>query len=106
MGVVLIVLLADAMLLCFPRCSLLVVTYLQMNTMARLPSHPLPSVIDQLMLSGPSSLYVCVQPTAPHPLFRCGPSDSQGWICRLPGARENISVSGVAPVPASTHRVS
>ena len=30
----------------------------------------------------------------------------QGWICRLPGARENITVCGVAPVPASTHRVS
>ena len=30
----------------------------------------------------------------------------QGWICRLPGVRENITVCGVAPVPASTHRVS
>ena len=29
----------------------------------------------------------------------------QGWICRLPGAKENITVSGVAPVPASTDRV-
>ena len=36
------------------------------------------------------------------------PSDyqGQGWICHLPGARENITVCGVAPVPASTHRVS
>ena len=34
------------------------------------------------------------------------PSLDQGWICRLPGARENITVCGVAPVPASTHRVS
>ena len=31
---------------------------------------------------------------------------TQGWICRLPGARENITVCGVVPVPASTHRVS
>ena len=31
---------------------------------------------------------------------------AQGWICRLPGARENITACGVAPVPASTHRVS
>ena len=23
----------------------------------------------------------------------------QGWICRLPGARENITVCGVAPRP-------
>ena len=30
----------------------------------------------------------------------------QGWICGLPGARENITVCGVASVPASTHRVS
>ena len=45
--------------------------------------------------------------------FRTSPTHSilaeiheQGWICRLPGARENITVCGVAPVPASTHRVS
>ena len=31
---------------------------------------------------------------------------SQGWICRLPGARENITACGVAPVLVSTHRVS
>ena len=31
---------------------------------------------------------------------------TQGWICRLPGARENITVCGVAPVPSSTHRFS
>ena len=35
-----------------------------------------------------------------------GTGAGQGWICRLPGARENITVCGVAPVPASTHRVS
>ena len=34
------------------------------------------------------------------------PQSDQGWLCRLSGARENITVCGVAPVPASTHRVS
>ena len=37
---------------------------------------------------------------------RSSAGPGQGWICRLPGARENITVCGVAPVPASTHRVS
>ena len=32
--------------------------------------------------------------------------EDQGWICRFSGAREHITACGVAPVPASTHRVS
>ena len=46
--------------------------------------------------------YLCFKWCTVYSTNVCG----QGWICRLPGARENITVCGVAPVPALTHRVS
>ena len=42
---------------------------------------------------------------APVPSSLAPPSANQGWICRLQGARENITVCDVAPALASTHRV-